>query len=107
MNYIFSPITEVKHANISNRTNLKLQLMRQQAEDDQKREQQQYSQSLKNTYTSSVIDMPPAPVQKSEVPPQILQVSILEPPYKVLHYRTVLDIRQFKVDPRSVVSKQK
>ena len=53
--------------------------MRQQVENDEKREQLQYSQSLKNTYTSSVIDMPPAPTQKSDVPPQILQVSIVVP----------------------------
>lgn len=66
----------MKNANLTNRTNLRLHLQRQQAQNEEKREQLQYSQSLKNTYKSNVIDMPPAPVQKSEVPPQILQVSM-------------------------------
>ena len=67
----------MKNANLTNRTNLRLHLQRQQAQNEEKREQLQYSQSLKNTYKSNVIDMPPAPVQKSEVPPQILQVSMM------------------------------
>ena len=75
----YSPVTEVKHANPINRTNLRLQLQRQQADDEHKREQQQYSQSLKNTYSvkSSVIDVPPVQSVKSEVPSQILQVGII------------------------------
>ena len=58
------------------RTNLKLQLMRQQAEEEEKRERQ-YSQSLKTSYIPTTgIDVPPQTSHTSEVPPQVLQVYI-------------------------------
>ncbi|XP_045165468.1 microphthalmia-associated transcription factor-like isoform X2 [Mercenaria mercenaria] len=66
--------TEIKNASMAMRTNLKLQLMRQQAEEEEKRERQ-YSQSLKTSYIpTSGIDVPPQTSHTSEVPPQVLQV---------------------------------
>lgn len=65
---------EIKHALASTRTSLKLQLMRQQAEEEDKRERQ-YSQSFKSSFTpTSRIDVPPTHNQPAEVPTQVLKV---------------------------------
>ncbi|KAL4226345.1 Transcription factor E3 [Mactra antiquata] len=69
--------TEIKNASLPMRTSLKLQLMRQQAEEEEKRERE-YSQSLKSSYIPTQgIDVPPQSSvshTSSDVPPQVLQV---------------------------------
>jgi len=75
---------EIKHASLPTRTSLKMQLMRIQAQEEDKRELE-YSQSLKSSYVpTTVIDMPPVSShQSTDVPAQILQVKTkLENPTK-------------------------
>ena len=75
----FSPkTTEIKNASVSYRSGLKLQLQRQQAEEEKKREIE-YSQSLKTSYIPTIgIDVPAltSQSQQSDVPSQVLQVKL-------------------------------
>jgi hypothetical protein len=77
---IGSPQTEVKHAPSTNRTNLKLALMKQQAEEEAKRNQHQYNDgstagfSIPASGMSSNSMCVPSSGPTTEVPPQVLQV---------------------------------
>ncbi|XP_052781753.1 transcription factor EC-like isoform X2 [Mya arenaria] len=86
--FVKSPkTTEIKNASTPMRANLKLHLMRAQAQEDEKRERQ-YSQSHKVSHIpSNGIDVPPqaSPSQAPDisVPPQVLEVKTkLENPTK-------------------------
>ncbi|XP_055881632.1 microphthalmia-associated transcription factor-like isoform X2 [Biomphalaria glabrata] len=70
-----SPVTEIKHSNLSTRTSLKQQLQRQQFLEQERREQQ-LSQSLNiNSHmTGSAGINVPRVVEAAEVPSNVLQV---------------------------------
>ncbi|XP_064607299.1 microphthalmia-associated transcription factor-like isoform X2 [Liolophura sinensis] len=75
-----SPATEFKHATMTSRTGLKLQLMKQQVQDEEKKEALT-SQSLRlsglggaNSFHTTPVSMPVSSSVNSDVPPQILQV---------------------------------
>ncbi|XP_046562185.1 microphthalmia-associated transcription factor-like isoform X1 [Haliotis rubra] len=71
---IRSPVTDIRNASMSNRTNLRLQLMRQQLIEEEKRETVLSSSFKPSSVPSKTIDMPPVSVNSTEVPPQVLRV---------------------------------
>ncbi|XP_046363455.1 microphthalmia-associated transcription factor-like isoform X1 [Haliotis rufescens] len=71
---IRSPVTDIRNASMSNRTNLRLQLMRQQLIEEEKRETVLSSSFKPSSVPSKTIDMPTVSVTSTEVPPQVLRV---------------------------------
>lgn len=73
---IGSPKVEIKHTNMPLRANLKLQLQRQQIEEEKKRNQQVVSQSYKPPPSQpQIIQMPvSSSVTNVEIAPQVLKV---------------------------------